>query len=408
MNVEPIVQMVRLLDKNDKLEEIFKNLSRDVLAASMSSPQSDQKDPKSKSLRIIVRSESEKDFETPPIMNNFLKEVYGSYKRNSTKTKIFTLQLEDEITTKEEANPEYIEWEEKKKLLEEFKTPKKDRENDVHAPYFGEFFCGRIPKKTIINTIITKKVVSKQLNEMEKDFETLYLRERDKRKLTDCLDMFKNKGHIMKEMGLQNKFNLMLYGEPGTGKSTTIQAVANYLQKDIYYISLKNVKYNEDLQLIFEYVNRNVPNAGCLIMEDIDTTTPIVLKRKFETVEYKVNEMLDNQRSELTLEYLLNILQGTLTIDGSVFIVTTNHLEQLDPAFYRDGRFDLKIELKLCDHFQIKTIYKRMMGTDLSQEILDKIPENKFTPATIMYHIRNYIFNVDMPAEEIMAEFMIN
>lgn len=382
-------------------KEVFKNMGEGAFNPSNNS----EKKKLIESLKVTVCSTAEKDFDTIPIMDNLLKEIYGSYKKSTTKTKIFTLHLEDEITTREEINPEYTEWEEKKKLIKQFKEPDSE-ENNNHEPHFNDFFCRYIPKRTITKKIITKKVVSTRLNEMEKDFETLYLREKDKKKLTDCLDMFKNKGHIMKELGLQNKFNLMLYGEPGTGKSTTIQAVANYLEKDIYYISLKNVKYNEDLQLIFEFVNKNVPNPGCLIMEDIDAMTPIVLKRKFETIEYKVSDIMNNQQSELTLEYLLNILQGTLTIEGGVFIVTTNHLEYLDPAFYRDGRFDVKIELKLCDHYQIKMIYKKLIGSELSPEILNKIPENKYTPATLIYHIKNYIFNVGATDQEIMAEFM--
>ena len=91
----------------------------------------------------------------------------------------------------------------------------------------------------------------------------------------------------------------------------------------------------------------------------------------------------------------MNILQGTLTMEDSVFIVTTNHLEHLDPAFYRDGRFDVKIELGKCDKYQIQTIYSNMMNKKLSNELLDKLQENKFTPATIIYHIKNYIFTED-------------
>ena len=48
----------------------------------------------------------------------------------------------------------------------------------------------------------------------------------------------------------------------GTGKTTTIQAVATFLQRDIYYVDLQKAKLNEDLQMIFEYVNKHVPNSG--------------------------------------------------------------------------------------------------------------------------------------------------
>lgn len=199
----------------------------------------------------------------------------------------------------------------------------------------------------------------------------------------------------------------MLYGEPGTGKSTTIQAIATFLQKDIYYVDIQNAKTNEDLQFIFEYVNKNVQNGGIIVIEDIDSMTDVVLKRsKSVTTEYTIKDLVNNMQSKLTLEYFLNILQGTLTMNDSIFIVTTNFYDKLDPAFCRDGRFDVKIELKLCDHYQIKSIYKRMLDKELSDEILKQIPENKYPPASIIFHIKNYIFDKEVPEEEIMCPFM--
>ena len=60
----------------------------------------------------------------------------------------------------------------------------------------------------------------------------------------NSLSQYKYKGQILKDMGLQNKLNLLLYGIPGTGKSTTIQAVATFLQKDIYYVDLQKATCN--------------------------------------------------------------------------------------------------------------------------------------------------------------------
>lgn len=339
--------------------------------------------------------------DTQHAITEFITTIQNSYKKNTSKTKISSIILIEDKKTSETPNPEYEEYETKKKMLETMKVDT----NPSNLLMF-EFLNKPIPPKTIIKEIITKKIECKFLNEKEKDFETLFLRKNDKDELTNSLDMFKNKGDAMRAFGLQNKYNLLLYGEPGTGKTTTIEAVANYLKKDIYYINLLNVDTNEDLHMIFEYVNKNIPNSGIIIMEDIDAMTNVVLKRTNELCEYKVNDIINNQKCKLTLEYFLNILQGTLTIDNSVFIVTTNHIEHLDPAFYRDGRFDVKIELKLCDKFQIGAIYQKMMGKVLPQDILDKVIENKFSPATIIYHIKKYVFCTDIEAVEIMKPFI--
>jgi SpoVK/Ycf46/Vps4 family AAA+-type ATPase len=121
-----------------------------------------------------------------------------------------------------------------------------------------------------------------------------------------------------------------------------------------------------------------------------------------------VNELLNSVDNELSLEYLLNVLQGTLTIDDSITIVTTNYIDHLDPAFYRDGRFDVKLELKLCDHFQINSIYEKILGRKLDSGLLRRIPIDTYSPATIIYHVKDYIFNQDACDDDIMAKFVVN
>uniref|UniRef100_A0A6C0C9G6 AAA+ ATPase domain-containing protein n=1 Tax=viral metagenome TaxID=1070528 RepID=A0A6C0C9G6_9ZZZZ len=351
-----------------------------------------------------------KKMEIGEIMKDFITMVYASYRKSTTKVKIFSLTLEEDKKVTEKDNPKYNEWMEKKRMFDSLCTVNKDSKNVDYYAEDSKFemfknLTDTIPPKALITEIITKRVAAKKLNDIEKNIDNLYLRDSDKTKLTTALDQFKNKKQTLKDLGFQNKLNLLLYGEPGTGKSTAIQAVATYLQKDIYYVDMQKAQLNEDLQMIFDYVNNNVPNGGIIVIEDIDAMTDIVLKRTSETKEYSVKDLMNNQKSKLTLEYFLNILQGTLTVDNSVFIVTTNYIDHLDDAFYRDGRFDVKIKLKLCDHFQINSIYKKIIGREIPEKILQRIPENKFSPATIIFHIKNYIFKTDASDETILKEF---
>lgn len=46
---------------------------------------------------------------------------------------------------------------------------------------------------------------------------------------------------------------------------------------------------------------------------------------------------------------LLNFLQGPCCLIGDVIVITTNHIEKLDPAIYRPGRVDV---LKLIDYYK--------------------------------------------------------
>jgi len=96
---------------------------------------------------------------------------------------------------------------------------------------------------------------------------------------------------------------------------------------------------------------------------------------------------LKNKNDKLTLSYLLNLLDGTLCHDNTFFIMTTNHVNNLDPALIRNGRVDVSIELKYCDHYQIASIYEKILKNPLESVILEKIKEYKHRPIDIINHI---------------------
>lgn len=334
--------------------------------------------------------------------------IYQYSRKTTEKVGIYYLSLENEKHATEEENPEYKAWQEKREFLENLKTIDKD--------HISGLLKLSVPPEKIKTEKIEKKIVQKKLNEVDKDISTLYLRKQDMSKLLSALSQFRDKKDVLKSLGFPNKLNILLDGEPGTGKSTTIQAVATYLHKDIYYVDIKDATSNQDLQMMFEYVNKNVSQGGIIVMEDIDAMTHIVRKRTSmpndttspndRGADKTVTELMKTTENKITLEYFLNILQGTLTLDDSIFITTTNWIDVLDKAFYRDGRFDVKIHFKLCDHYQISNIYQRVIGRSVPSSLLSRIPEDKFSPATILFHLKNYIFDIERSDEDILEPFL--
>ncbi|MHB1952689.1 MAG: AAA family ATPase, partial [Sulfobacillus sp.] len=106
----------------------------------------------------------------------------------------------------------------------------------------------------------------------------------------------------------------------------------------------------------------------------------------------------------LTLSYMLNVLDGTLCKENTIFVITTNCLECLDPALVRRGRIDVSLKLDYCDHYQISTIYSKMMRRELSMQCLSQIPEGKFSPAEVIFEVFQHISTED-PEEIIMERF---
>ena len=340
-----------------------------------------------------------------PILNEFINSVC-QYQRKDVgiivTIKIFCLLIETEITHSTKPNPEYEQWEEQKRVMDEYKDLSA---KDFYKAPKVDISKIKVPPKTIAVETKNRVITNKLLNETKKSLDTLYLRKADMTKLLTSLDQFRNKKEVLATLGLPNKLNILFYGEPGTGKSTAIQTVATYLGRNIYYLDLKDAVTNQDLQMMFEYVNKNVQNGGIIVIEDIDAMTDVVMKRESKA-EARVNQLASSGDSKLSLEYLLNILQGTLTLDDSIFIVTTNHIDHLDPAFYRDGRFDVKIELKLADHYQIQSVYQKFLNRKIPEALLARIPEGVFSPATVIFHIKDYLFDVEATDEAILSRFM--
>jgi len=104
-------------------------------------------------------------------------------------------------------------------------------------------------------------VTRTHMNDTHRDLSTLYLRKRDEKNLANCLYNFKDHRALLAEMGIPNKLGVMLHGPPGTGKSSTLAAIATTLEKDIYYLHLNEVRTDADLKMAFEYVFKECANG---------------------------------------------------------------------------------------------------------------------------------------------------
>ena len=90
-----------------------------------------------------------------------------------------------------------------------------------------------------------------------------------KRMLKDDLDRFINRKEWYKKVGKAWKRGYLLYSPTGTGKSSLIAAMANYLKFDIYDLNLSSIKSDSALRRIF----LSTSNRSIMVIEDIDCGT---------------------------------------------------------------------------------------------------------------------------------------
>ena len=125
------------------------------------------------------------------------------------------------------------------------------------------------------------------------------------------------------QTGTPYKKNIMFEGFPGTGKTSLIFGLASELDCNIAIINFsRNMDDNTFMRAI-----RRLPKNCMLVLEDID-------------VLFKERKENDGYKSSLSFSALLNTLDGLAFRQGTITIMTTNYLCNLDSALKRPGRID--------------------------------------------------------------------
>jgi len=218
------------------------------------------------------------------------------------------------------------------------------------------------------------------ISQVKRNIDTVFLDELSKSKVLNHIDDFIAKENWHVNNGLSYQTGILLYGFPGCGKTSLIKAIASYYDKPIYILSA-SMLYCIDSAIL------DLPENSLLLIEDIDTD--IVLHKR-DYPENKNNEGLPVtdpmhsapvlQLSLTNLSDVLNSLDGIVAVHGRLLIATTNHVEKLDPALLRNGRFDLKVKIGYANNFVLNNFFKRYypdFKIDPDFQIADNIPASK-------------------------------
>ena len=184
--------------------------------------------------------------------------------------------------------------------------------------------------------------------------------------LKAIIDKFIMNADVYKEHGVYYKIGFLFYGPPGTGKSTIARAIASYLNWGVYVIN----SMSDDLDV------DTIGARKVIIIEDIDC---FVGNR---SIEKRSNVASDNTQA-MSLDVLLNFLDGTSSPNQCILVATTNYIEKVDSAILRPGRFDYKFHVDFMDKELAKTMCDRYK---VEYEILDQF-NFPISPAEIQNEI---------------------
>jgi chaperone BCS1 len=223
----------------------------------------------------------------------------------------------------------------------------------------------------------------------------------DQDKMTDLIKDFNDslkpeKAVYNKLRGIPYKRVYLFHGPPGTGKSSTILALAGFFGLPLYFLSL-NAEGLDDgtLQMAIKWV----PTRCIIAIEEIDTAR---LSRK------KGSQDLPGP----TLGAVLSVLDGIATSPGRIFILTSNKPGDLDEALVRPGRTDYKLEFTKSNSQMSEELFKNIYHTVIDESSLNSMamrfgevtPDGKYSAADIQALLLKYEDDPEKAIEGMMEQ----
>ncbi|CAL3963487.1 hypothetical protein PZA11_001092 [Diplocarpon coronariae] len=203
--------------------------------------------------------------------------------------------------------------------------------------------------KTVMWTVQSQEW--KQFGEarMKRPLQSVVLGEGVKERIVDDVKDFLARQSWYLERGIPYRRGYLLYGPPGSGKSSFILALAGELDFGVALINLSERGMTDDK---LARLLTQMPARTILLLEDADAA----FSNRRQVGEDGYSGMT------VTFSGLLNALDGVAAGEERLAFLTTNHIDRLDEALIRPGRVDMTIRIGEATRYQAGEMWDRFYG----------------------------------------------
>jgi chaperone BCS1 len=170
-----------------------------------------------------------------------------------------------------------------------------------------------------------------------------------KERIVDDVKDFLKRQEWYVDRGIPYRRGYLLYGPPGSGKSSFIQALAGELDFGVAIINLSERGMTDDK---LAHLLTKLPPRTILLLEDADAA-------------FRNRRQVDEEGysgGTVTFSGLLNAMDGVAAGEERISFLTTNHIDRLDGALIRPGRVDMTVRIGEATRHQAAEMWDRFYG----------------------------------------------
>ena len=225
--------------------------------------------------------------------------------------------------------------------------------------------------------------------------------------LKNDIDKLKNIEYYKKH-GLKRKKGYLFYGIPGCGKTSSVVAMALYDNRHIIEIQFSQIKSNDEFDKIMNLTSINNisinNNNIILLFDEINYGFEELNKynKNITNIETSINNLVktlsdesidksdnNNDSNKLNIGTILSKLDGIANYNGLIIVATTNYINKIEPAIYRDMRLS-PIEFKQLRYDDCLNIIISYFN-DIDKNYIEKIIKDRIiTPARLILLCSTY------------------